>query len=191
MTTTKTTAPKAATAKAEKAAPAIDLMKSILDDAKLDDMIAKVIKASGTLQDQIQKVGIAIMAHAYKHGDYSRATTLVNGLGTGVRKAALVEWFYRAGLKVDEQTDAFIGWQGADFIKKHWDRITETKWYDCKPENVWGGFDLNAELAKLIKRAEQAGKKAEALRQAGKTLPDDAVKLDAETLSKLRGMVQA
>lgn len=174
-----------------KAVQAVDLMKSILDDAKLDDMIAKVIKASGTLQDQIQKVGIAIMAHAYKHGDYSRATTLVNGLGSGVRKAALVEWFYRAGLKVDEQTDAFIGWQGAAFIEKHWARITETKWYDCKPENVWGGFDLNAELAKLIKRAEQAGKKAESLRQAGKAVPEDAVKLDAETLSKLRGMVQA
>ncbi|ASZ71974.1 hypothetical protein HOS18_gp28 [Aeromonas phage CF7] len=193
-TTARIDATKPNTANKPKAAPVakpVDLMASILADDKLDDLIAKVIKASTTLQDQIQKVAIAIMAHAYKHGDYSRANTLVTGLGSGVRRAALVEWFFKAGLKVNETTQAFDGWQGAGFIEKHWERITATKWYDCKPEQVWAGFDLNAELARIIKRAEGANAKAEQLRQAGKEIPQDALKIDAETLSKLRGLVVA
>lgn len=158
------------------------------DAVNLDVLIAKVIQDSLNLQDNVQKVAVAIMAHAYNYGDYSRAAVLVNGLGTGVRAKALVDWFNRAGLEVDEQNGGFKGWQGKDFIKKHWGRITATKWYDCKPEPIWAGFDLNAELERLIKKAEGAAKKAEQLKQAGKEVPDDAVKIDASLLATLRGL---
>lgn len=161
-----------------------------MDSTKLDELIAKVIKQAASVQDQIQKVAVAIMAHAYHCGDYSRAATLVNGLGAGIRAKALIEWFHLAGLTVDEENGGFKGWQGKGFIEKHWERITEKKWYDCKPENVWQGFDLNAELARLIKKAEQANKKAEKLRQEGKELPEDAVKIDAAALTALRGLVR-
>ncbi|AWH15392.1 hypothetical protein [Aeromonas phage 25AhydR2PP] len=157
---------------------------------KLDELIAKVIKQAASVQDQIQKVAVAIMAHAYHHGDYSRAATLVNGLGAGIRAKALIEWFHLAGLTVDEDNGGFKGWQGKSFIEKHWERITDKKWYDCKPENVWQGFDLNAELARLVKKAEQANKKAEKLRQDGKELPEDAVKIDAAALTALRSMIR-
>ncbi|AEZ65044.1 hypothetical protein F401_gp19 [Aeromonas phage phiAS7] len=193
-TVTKSTTTQASTPAAKAVAKAKAIVTSLkplfADEAAMDKAIEAVAKKSNTLQADVQRVAVGIMAHAYHHGDYSRAATLINALGEGIRKKALIEWFHLAGLTIDEENGGFKGWQGKGFIEKHWARITEKKWWECKPENVWQGFDLNAELARLIKKAEQANKKADKLRQEGKELPEDAVKIDAAALTALRGLVR-
>lgn len=152
---------------------------------QMDAAIAAAIESSKSLQAQIQDVAVAIMLHAFKHGDYTRAQTLVDGLGEGVRRKALVEWFHKAGLDVSEKDGLFVGFKPA-VMQKNWEELLSTPWYKMKPENPFSGFDLDAELARLIKRAEQAMKKNAEL-PADAELPEDfKMSCDVEKLATLR-----
>lgn len=143
-----------------KSNPAKHTIMSAFGSVKeLDKAIAAVIDASKGLQDNIQAVAVGIMVHCYKHGDFTRAQTLVDGLGQGVRRAALVEWFHACGLKVDEKEQRFNGFNKAKMEDK-FEKLKSTPWYTLKPERPFMGFDMQAELERLIKKAERAMKTA-------------------------------
>lgn len=147
MATTKTT--KSAIAAA---------FKPTLTLKQIDAEITSVVDASKTLQSRIQELAVAIMLHTYNHGDYSRAQTLVDSLGEGVRRSALVAWFHKAGLDVDEQK-GFVGFN-KPVMEKNWADVKASPWYSMKPERPFEGFDMKAELERLIKKAEKAMKTA-------------------------------
>lgn len=151
----------------------------------MDKAIAKVVASSLKLQDEIQKVAVGIMLHAYHHGDYTRAQILVDGLGKGVRAKGLVEWFHQCGLDIDESTSTFSGFKKVVMVKK-WDELKATMWYSLKPENPFQGFDLNTELVKLLKRAEAAQTKAAKFTQAGDMENAALVAVNPELLATLR-----
>ena len=159
--------------------------------ADLNTAIDKVVADSKTMQDKIQNVAFGILCHAVKHGDYTMATRLVNELADGVRKVALVSYFEMAGLKVNEAGDGFSDWAGADFIKSKAEELKTTMWWTLKPANPYKGFDLKAELARLLKRAENESKKAEKFRQAGDNDSAEMVKVDASMLAQLRSLSTA
>lgn len=159
--------------------------------ADLNTAIDKVVADSKTLQDKIQNVAFGILCHAVKHGDYTMATRMVNELADGVRKVALVAYFELAGLKVNEDGDGFSDWAGADFIKDKAEELKTTMWWTLKPANPYKGFDLKAELARLLKRAETEGKKAEKFRQGGDTANAELVKIDSSMLAQLRSLSTA
>lgn len=151
----------------------------------MDAAIAGVIDDSMKLQDRIHEVAVAIMLHCYKHADFSRAQVLVDGLGKGMRRKALVEWFQSAGLKVNEKEQKFSGFN-AKKMEDRWAKCMAEPWYTMKPENPFAGFDLDAELAKLLKRAQKA-------METNAALPEDAEKpegfkfsCDADKLAALR-----
>lgn len=170
-----TTATKAASVKAT--------FKPTMTVKQLDTAILSVINRSTELQDDIHDVAVAIMLHTYAHGDYTRAKALVDGLGRGIRAKALVEWFHKAGLDVDA-TKGFTGFNKSVMVK-NWDFCKANRWYTMKPENAFAGFDLDAEIAKLLKRAEKAistdSQTAEADRAEGY-----AMNVRAEQLAALR-----
>lgn len=155
----------------------------------LDAAIAGVIDDSMKLQDRIHEVAVAIMLHCYKHNEFARAQTLVDGLGKGVRRTALVEWFKMAGLKVSQENQQFNGFNKARMLDK-WGKCLAEPWHTMKPENPFAGFDLDAELARLIAKAEKAMKKdadtPEEARAEGYTMKLDTEKL--ATLRKLAGV---
>lgn len=159
--------------------------------ADLNTAIDKVVADSKTMQDKIQNVAFGILCHAVKHGDYTMATRLVNELADGVRKVALVAYFETAGLKVNEAGDGFSDWAGAEFIKERAEELKTTMWWTLKPANPYNGFDLKAELARLLKRAENEGKKAEKFRQAGDNDSAGMVKIDASMMAQLRSLTAA
>lgn len=164
-----------------KAAPKKAALADVSTDA-LDKAIAKVIKASTSLQADIQKVAIQIVAHAYKHGDYTRANTLVTGLGDGVRKVALVEWFNKCGMVVEDGANEFTGFN-KKYAEKHFDEMKGTNWWTLKPQRPFAGFDLMAEIARIVKKADKV--------QGDATLTDEEkaqVLIDADALSALRNM---
>lgn len=165
-----------------KSNPAKHTIMSAFGSVKeLDKAIASVIDASKGLQDNIQAVAVGIMVHAWKHGDFTRAQTLVDGLGQGVRRAALVEWFHGCGLKVDEQEQRFSGFNKAKMEDK-FEKMKSTPWYTMKPERPFTGFDMKAELERLIKKAERA------MKTAANTPDLDAalMKVTPDQLAKLR-----
>lgn len=152
----------------------------------LDKAIDAVISKSQSLQSDIQKVAIGIVAHAYKHGDYTRANTLVNGLGEGVRRTALVEWFHRCGMDISEADQCFVGFN-KKVCEKRFEEMKGTSWWALKPERPFDGFDLQAELARLLKRAERV------LAEEGKRSKEEneLVKISPEMLVQLRTLSNA
>jgi hypothetical protein len=136
--------------------------------AELDKMVENAIASANTMRKRVQVVAIAILAHAEKHGDYTRAQTLIEGLGHGVNMKALVEFFVRfGGLVVDSEEGGFCDWKGSEYIRENFQNAKATMWWELKPQNPWQGFDLETELVKLIKRAQTAEKRIE-------KLPDDS-----------------
>lgn len=139
---------------------------------QMDAAIANVAERSNLLQADIQHVAVAILCHAFRTGDYTRANTLHDALGAGVRRKGLVAWFSKGGLKVSEKEQAFVGFEqdldalrvkaekGDDKAKAkivaHLDAMKKQNWWDMKPENSFAGFDFEAEVARLIKRAQKA-----------------------------------
>ena len=156
------------------------LFKATLTLKQIDTEIKSVVDMSKTLQTRIQELAVGIMLHAYNHGDYSRAQTLVDTLGEGVRRSALVEWFHKAGLDVDEQK-GFVGFN-KDIMVKNWAEVKAAPWYTMKPERPFQGFDMKAELERLIKKAEKA------MKTAAETPDVDAalVKVSPEQIKALR-----
>lgn len=159
-----------------------------MDAAAIDKAMANVIAQSMGLQDAIQEVAVAIMLHTYHHNDFSRAQSLVDGLGKGVRRVALVEWFKMAGLKVDIKTEKFNGFNRQKMEDK-WAKCKAEPWFTFKPERPFAGFDLQAELERLLSRAEKASEKNAATPEAERA-EDYKFSLDATKLAALRAMVQ-
>lgn len=154
--------------------------KATMTLAAIDKEIIAVVDASKTLQSRIQELAVGIMLHAYNHGDYTRAQTLVEQLGEGVRRSALVAWFNKAGLDVDE-AKGFVGFN-KKVMEKNWAEVKATAWYAMKPERPFEGFDLKAELERLIKKAEKAMKTASETPDFDTAL----MKVSPEQLTKLR-----
>ena len=140
-----------------------------------------------TARDAVQVALQNIVQHAHDHGDKSLAITLapdwINGM-TGANGAALVEYLVRfCALKVKGKgfvpdRDATVDVAGA----------TSTKWWELKPQNAFAGFDLAAELGKLIAKGEKAQTKGDMLGEGDKiTIDPNAM----DALRRLQGKLQA
>ncbi|QYW05812.1 coil containing protein [Vibrio phage vB_VpaP_G1] len=177
-TMTTKTAPKAT----RKANP----FKATMTAAQMDKSIKDVCERSKTLQDDVQEVAVAIMLHAYNHGDFTRAQALVTGLGKGIRAKALVDWFHKAGLNVGD--NGFNGFN-KKVMEKNWEVCKKNPWYTMKPENPFSGFDLDAELTRLIERAEKAIQKNNALPEDAERPENFKMNVSAEQLTALRALI--
>lgn len=123
----------------------------------VDVLIADAIKSAGQTKVKIQQAAVAILLHAMKHKDWRKANDLVGGLGNGVRRDALIEWFKTfGGLTVDDGQKQFTGWQGAEHIAQRLDKAKAKDWAECKADTPWGGFSLKESLQKVRKSAVAA-----------------------------------
>ena len=124
---------------------------------------AKAVQASmqaastsfSNARTDIQTALVNIVQHAHEHGDKSvvinDAPKWIAELG-GANGAALVDYLVRfCAVKI----------KGKGFVSDH-DRAVDLKgakatlWHTLKPINAFKGFDLGAELARLITKAENA-----------------------------------
>lgn len=143
------------------------MSKAQISAKKTNQLIDTAIKSAGSTRKAIQEAAIAILVHALHHSDYSGAGRLVQGLkDKGVRRDALVLYFQGYGgliVNEDKETQAdkpFSGWFGKEHIREHLEQAKATYWDSVKKEaDPFENFDLNVELAKLIKKAERVTKK--------------------------------
>jgi len=123
----------------------------------VDELISAAINSSNTMRKNVQIAAVHILIHAAKCGDYTKAQTLVDGLGQGVNARGLVEWLIKfGGLTVLEDATGFDGWQGKDYIKKNLDDAKSKMWFEFKPQNPYAGFNIVDAVTKTIKSAEKA-----------------------------------
>ena len=138
---------------------------ALLEGAKkksVDKLIELAINSLKTMREKVQVAAIAVLQHAEKHGDYSKAQVLVDGLGNGINKASLQKFFVDlGGLKLDADSGNFNGWQGAEYIKENFTLAKSTAWWSLKKAPDYKGCDLVVSLGKLVKTAEAALKKLE------------------------------
>lgn len=139
------------------------------DAKELDVLINSAIKAATTMRNKVQMASIAILHHAFTCGDYTKANDLVEGLGHGVKRDSLVEFFVKfGGLTINEEGNAFGGWKGKEHIKANFDDAKATMWWDLKKANPFKGFNLEQEINKLLKRKANIEKDMEGMAEEDK-----------------------
>ena len=135
-------------------------------------MIDNWSKRSAVLVHDLHVILTSCVVHVTKHGNVTPARNIVNALGTkqtAWRSNAVLAWFeaygpfiynkttkqldYDAG-RIDEFKAEFNA-DSAAFIAK---RMKET-FEVFKPQSEYEGFDLQKEVAKLIKKAHTAVEK--------------------------------
>ena len=130
--------------------------------------------------------------HMAEHGDYTVANTIINQwmdkdleANLSHEAAAAVKWFVKyCGLKHDKD-EGFNGWQGAAFIRDNFKDGRKNPFYKgitiAKPFE----FNLDAEIAKLVSRANTAMKKQKTAEDNGK---EAHVQVNTEHLAALKAI---
>lgn len=116
--------------------------------------IAGIKLASSKLDTRIQVAALSVASHAQLHGDITLAEKLIDALGKGHRKTALVDWLVAFGpfaIAPDESGLTFARREKFDM-----DAAQAKPWYDFKPEQPFKAVKLADMLDSLIKKAEAA-----------------------------------
>lgn len=142
----------------------------LVQGVALNKAIDRVIKAHKDFEADLHMVACSALQHSIKHHNTDPMDRLVRGLGGSVRRNALIAWAVQFG----ECAPAEDG-KGVVHCKKDGDlsAAMAAPFWEFKVEAPFTPFDLGAELAKLVAKAERAAK-------------DDRNNIDAEGFRKLR-----
>lgn len=122
------------------------------DAAQVDSLIGKAVKSINKARVDVQIAAVAILMHAEKHGDWTKANDLVKGLGNTINGKVLVKWFVAyGGLVVDAEAEQFSGWTSAQHIRDNFQGAKDKMWWELKSPSPFKGFDLEAALLKVCK----------------------------------------
>lgn len=148
----------------------------------VDKLINQAVGKVKAMQTAVQYASVAVLLHAQKHGDYSKANDLVKALGKGVRAKALVEFFVKyGGLSVGSESEGFTAWKGKEAIDI--EGAKAQPWWDLKPEPIFKGFDLHDQIANLVAKAEKMQQEA-----ANDPAKAKLISISKEDLSKLKAI---
>jgi hypothetical protein len=145
------------------------------------------------MRNDIQIAAVHILIHANKHGDYSFANELVHAVTEGTNIKSLVVWFEQfGGLKVDEANPelGFTSWSGKDHIQENFEDAKKTTWWTCKPMTAFKGYDLNAELERLVKNAQKKATEQRKYEKEGDTDKLEDMHIDPQLLNALSELIK-
>lgn len=137
--------------------------KDVKDLERIQDLAVKAVQSA---RAKVQIALVATMLHIGKHGDYTVANRLVEGLGNTVNGKAIVEWFVRfCGLSVADDASGFDGIvnKHADYIRNKLEDAKATMWWELKPANPFKGWSLDDALQAVIKQHKAAQEKLKGL----------------------------
>lgn len=137
-------------------------LKLITDMKALDKAIVSIANRGKKLDSDIQLAGLSCLDMIEKHGNIGPMNRLHAALSKGARKNALLEWGVTFGkLSLNEGADK----KESPFVFNR-EGVTnmalavENPWYDFQPEKaIVLEFSLQAMVAQLIKKAEDAAKR--------------------------------
>jgi hypothetical protein len=142
------------------------------NETELNKLIDSSIRSAVKAREAVQIAAVAILIHAAKHGDWTKANVLVDGLGNTINGAALVEWFIRfGGLSVNTEGTAFGSWAGVDHIKANLEAGKDKMWWELRKQNAFAGYNATDAVMKFVKHHKDLQKKIAGMR------PEDAGKI--------------
>lgn len=149
------------------------------------------IKSAHKTRIAIQVALVATMLHIGKHGDWTGAGRLVDGLGNTVNGRAIVEWFVKfCGLTLAEDGSGFDGIEKghAERIRKQLEEAKDTMWWEFKVANPYKGWNADEELQRWIKKNKETQAKLANLN------PEDRAKVNLKvneaTIQQVLAMVK-
>lgn len=131
-------------------------MKLIEKAADVTKAIESIARRAKKLDDDIHSVGVSCMYHADKHGDVTLMQKLITSLGKSQRRNALIAWACAFGkFQPDEKGKNVVFAKG---MSTDLAGAEGSSPWDFKPEPPFQAWDMEAELAKFMKRAQAAAK---------------------------------
>lgn len=149
------------------------------------------IKSAHKARNAIQVALVATMIHIGKHGDWTGAARLVDGLGNTVNGRAIVEWFVQfCGLTLAEDGSGFDGIEKghAERIRKELDKAKAKMWWELKPANPYKGFNADEALQQFIEKHKKAQAKMATLSEEDKAKVN--LKVNDATIQQVLAMVK-
>ena len=133
------------------------IAKMYVGATAIDKAILSIKNRGAKLDNDIQLVGLSVLAHTAEHGDTGVMDRLVNAMPKSARKLALVEWMlaYGRARKLDLE--------GAQ----------EKKWHEFRLEAaVVTAFDAQSAVAALLARMKAASAKGLTIEHKAQALAD-------------------
>lgn len=147
----------------------------IVGTALIGKEIARIGKAAAKLDTDIHVAALSVASHAFEHGDITLAQKLVEALGKGHRRNALLAWLTAFGpFAPDETGKSVVHVKIAAF---ELDKAKAKPWYDFKQEPAFKPVVLADMLDALIKKAQAA---------LDDTEHADAHEVDAAALARVK-----
>lgn len=146
-------------------------VKIITDSDKLHKLLDSIKTTGAKLELDVHTAGVSAMHHCDQHGDTGFMARLIDVLPGFARRNALIAWAIAFG-KFKPTEDG----KSVEFDKHSKTDLSaaeKTPFWEFKPEPAFQPFDLQAELAKLLKRAE-------------KSLKDERNSIDSDDLLAVR-----
>lgn len=128
--------------------------------AVIQKELVSIKAASAKLDMRIQVAGMSILAHINEHHNITLFNELLDSMGKGHRKTAMVEWALANG-QISKNMDE-DGKLDKDCPYK-WDKTKTTNllaaedkpWFEFKPENLDDTFDFQKMLMSLLSKADK------------------------------------
>lgn len=130
------------------------VFKRIEKAADVTKAITSIGNRAKKLDHDIHVVGVSCMYHADKHGDVTLMQALINALGKSQRRNAVIAWaiaFGKFAVSEDGKNVAYDKTAKTDLAGAE----GMSPW-EFTPEPVFQAWDMEAELAKFMKKASKA-----------------------------------
>lgn len=154
---------------------------------ELDNAIAQIIVGAKNQREMIQAISVGIVSHAAGKGsgNVTRAKTLVDGLGDGVRRDSLVAWFAISGVMFNDEGEVTL--KRSELTTANFDNAKGTMWWTVKKApSPYSGYDFKDSLISQLKAAYKAA--SDALTDAEKA---EKVHMDAAELKAFETFVKS
>lgn len=154
----------------------------LLESAAVSKLIDSIKGRGAKLDADIHTAAVSSMVIAAKHGDVTLMQRLIASLPASARKNAVIAWAIHFGPFAADETGKSVVYDKSKVeAAKAEDNIeaamTTAPW-EFKPEEAFKEFDLAAQVAKLLAKAEKAAN-------------DPRNKVDGELLRKLATLATA
>ena len=128
-------------------------MKLLSGSNNIEAAIISIQKRGKKLDHDIHVAGVSCLKHIEFHGDVTLLNRLVEALPKGSRTNAFKEWAEVHGKVHWSQDDKLFVYEKEKSTLL--DEAIATSWVEYKPEPEYKPLDFKAELAKLLKKADE------------------------------------
>lgn len=157
--------------------------KLFVGTAIIQKELGLIKSASAKLDQRIQVAGLSVLAHVAEHHNITLFNELLDSMGKGHRKTAMVEWALANGTisknEVDGKLDKDMPYKWDKSKTLNMVAAEEKPWFDFKPENLDDTFDFQKMLQALLTKAAKQHSK------------DPSKLINAELLDQVKALVPA